>query len=181
MNEFSTYEYVVAKKREGAYRYARTGLIFLYVCFVLAAFIIGATIRLFVPMLALLPLATWILVFLTWRYVVIDYEYSVTSGILTFSKIYNNRTRKTVTDIKVKSAAAIAPLGDKLHRSRLDAYAPAVIYNALSSEEAPDAYFMIYQDEKGQKCAFLFEATAQALKIFRFYNAPATVVRDVTY
>lgn len=179
MNEFSTYEYVVSRKREGAYRYARIAMIFFYICFDVAVFAVGMMVRLFVPMLALLPLLTWMLVFFTWRYVVIEYEYSITSGVITFSRIYNGRSRRVVTEIKIKSASVIAPLGDRIQRSRLEAYAPEVIYSALSSEDSPDAYFMIYPDGQGKKCAFLFEATAQSIKICRFYNAPATVVGTV--
>ena len=63
----------------------------------------------------------------------------------------------------------------------MEAYSPEVIYNALSSEDTPDAYFMIYEDDNGRRCAFLFEATAQMLKICRYYNPSATVITNVRY
>lgn len=181
MNEFTTYEYVVPRARVGKYRLARAGLICAYILYAILFFLAFAAGRLLVPLIALLPLSTWMLVFFTWRYVNVEYEYSITSGVLTFTKIYGNRTRRTLTEIKIKSAATIAPLNQKLQRSRLEAYGAVRIYSALSSPDAPDAYFMIYENDEGERCAFLFEATAQALNICKFYNMPATLAGKVKY
>ena len=182
MNELhTTYEYAVAKKREGSYKWARVGLFIGYIFYVIIFFSVGVMSKLLVPCIALVPVTTWIVIYFTWRYVNIDYEYSTVSGILTFSKIFGNRSRKTVTEIKIKSAVTIAPLTDKLQKSKLDAYAPEIVYNALSTADVEDGYFMIYEDDSGRKCAFLFEATAQMLKICRYYNPSATVVTQVRY
>ena len=181
MNESATYEYVVAKKREGKYALARVALIIGYIFYVIIFFSVGILSRLLVPCIALVPVTTWILVYFTWRYVNIDFEYSATSGVITFSKVFGNRSRRPVTEIRIKNASAIAPLTDRLHKSKLEAYAPDVIYSALSTEDTPDAYFMIYEDEEGRRCAFLFEATAQMLKICRYYNPSATVITQVRY
>lgn len=182
MNDLhSTYEYAVAKKREGAYKWARVWLIIGYIFYVITFFSVGVMSKLLVPCIALVPVTTWIVIYFTWRYVNIDYEYSTTSGIITFSKIFGNRSRKTVTEIVIKNAVAIAPLTNTLQKSKLDAYAPEIVYNALSTADVEDGYFMIYEDESGRKCAFLFEATAQMLKICRYYNPSATVVTQVRY
>lgn len=181
MNESSTYEYVVAKKREGAYSLARVALIIGYILYVIIFFSVGILSRLLVPCIALVPVTTWILIYFTWRYVNIDFEYSATSGTVTFSKVFGNRSRRAVAEIRIKNASAIAPLTEKLHKSKMEAYSPEVIYNALSSEDTPDAYFMIYEDDNGRRCAFLFEATAQMLKVCRYYNPSATVITNVRY
>jgi hypothetical protein len=181
MNEFSTYEYVVAQKSEGKYRWRKIGMILLYVFYVITFFTVGAATAILVPCIALIPVTTWILVFLTWRYVEIEYEYSITSGVLTFTKIYGGRTRKTVTEIKIKDASVIAPFSDRLQESRFEAFRASKVYSALSSLYAEDAYFMLYVNEKNERCAFAFEATAQALKICKFYNPAATIVKQVKY
>ncbi len=158
----------------------RVGMIALYVVYVISLFTVGILTRLGIPMMALVPLTTWILIFFTWRYVSIDYEYSITSGSLTFSKIFGNRTRRAVLEFKLKDAVAIAPLSDRLQASKLEAYAPEIVYSALSDEGAEDGYFAIFEQD-GKKCAFLFEATGQTLKVCRFYNPSVTVVRQVRY
>ena len=179
MNEFSTYEYVVARAKVGKYRLARIALFCGYILYVIGFFLVFALARLFVPLIALIPLTTWILVFFTWRYVNVDYEYSITSGVITLTKIYGNRTRKTITSMTLKNAAVIAPLSWK--HPQYDAYHAEQVYNILSSPDTPDAYCILYVDENQMRCAILFEATSQALKICRFYNAPATVVSPVRY
>ena len=65
-------------------------------------------------------------------------------------------------------------------KGRIDSFAPEQTVCALSGEGTPDAYVALYS-ENGTKCAVYFEATAKALKIFRMYNAPATVTGKVRY
>lgn len=181
MNEFTTYEYTVAQKSEGSYRWRKTGFIALYVIYILTFFSIGLMTAIFVPCMALIPVTTWMLIYFTWRYANIEYEYSITSGIITFTKIYGGRTKKVITEIKIKDALSIAPFSDRLEESRFEAYNAKFIYNALSSLRAEDAYFLLFLNDKKEKCAFAFEATAQALKICKFYNPSATVVKKVKY
>ena len=179
MNEFTTYEFTVSQKHEGRYFWARILLFAAYVLYVIVVVIIGALTRIVAPMLALIPVSVWMLVFFTWRYVNVDYEYSITSGVLTFTKIYGNRSRKKITEIRLKDAQAIAPLGDRLQKSRLEAWGAEQVWSALSSSSAMDAYFITYINDKKEKCAFLFEATEKALKICKYYNPP-TVVTPVS-
>lgn len=181
MNEFSTYEYVVEQKTEGKYRWRKIGLIALYIVYVVTFFSIGVLTTILVPCIALIPVTTWMLIYFTWRYVNIEYEYSISSGVITFTKIYGSRTKKTITEIKIKDASLIAPFSDKLQESKFEAYGAKNVYNALSSLYAEDAYFMLYVNEKKERCAFAFEATTQALKICKYYNSTATVVKQVKY
>ena len=180
MNEFSTYEFAVSQKIEGKWRLARILLISFYILYpvLLLFFAMGTSV--IAPLLALIPISLWIIIFITWRFVSVEYEYSITSGVLTFAKIFGNNARKNIMEVHIKDATVIAPLTDKLQYSKLEAYAPEKIYSALSSPDAEDGYFMLYEQD-GVACAFLFEATAQTLKICRFYNPSATVVSKVRY
>jgi hypothetical protein len=81
MNEFSTYEFAVRQRKEGRWRAARIALIALYIGFPVAIMIFGAVNKVLLPLLALTPVATWMLVFATWRFVDIEYEY------MSFSKM----------------------------------------------------------------------------------------------
>jgi len=185
MNEFSTYEFVVGKKSEGTWKLTRIGMIALYVCFSLGmAFLLGFVLN--VPQLiAPLPIFIWILVFFTWRYVSVDYEYSITSGELTFSKIFGNRSRRTVLKLNLHDAIRIAPLDNEAEARKADAYLPEREFWAVSSQNAPDVYFILFEYAAGngkekRRAIFYFEATQRALQICRFYNPSATVITKVS-
>ena len=182
MNEFSTYEFVVAQKSEGKWRLARIGMVLLYVCFVLGTLLAGISLNV-LPPLALVPVFTWMLVFFTWRYVSVEYEYSITSGELVFSKIFGNRSRRTVLKLMLRDAVRIAPLDHAEEAAKATAYRPEREFSAISSQYANDIYFILFEYQTGKekhRAILYFEATQKALQICRFYNPSATVVTKVS-
>lgn len=185
MHQFSGYEFAVSQRREGKWIAARVGLIAFYAFFALTALFLGLKLRIIVPLLAFIPLSVWILVFITWRYVQVDYEYSIDSGVLTFTKIYGNRQRKRMFEVYLKDAVRIAPLADEAEAARGAAYGPEREFTGVSSMYAPDIYFMLFEldDKKNRekrRAIFYFEATAKALTICRFYNPSGTVITEVS-
>ena len=172
--DFTNYEYAVDKKREGSLKLLTYLLLFSYVAFVGAFFGILYWIRL-IPVGATIPIFLWILVFFTWRYVQIDNKYTMESGKLTFERIYGNRTKKVVAEFRMKVASIVAPLKD--NEENIKEFAPHHVYNALPSANCDDAYVAFYTDKDGKKCIFLFQATAQALKVFHYYNDKTVVTR----
>lgn len=186
MNEFATYEYSVRQKIEGKWIFARIALVFLYLSFVLAWILFGVRTRIFVPLLALIPVTTWMLVFATWRYVSVEYEYSITSGILTFTKVFGGKSRKKILELSLRNAVLIAPLDDEKARTYAEKYRPEREFHAISSLSSPDVYFLLFEyenkKEKQKRRAILyFEATDRALQVCRFYNTSATTVRETRY
>lgn len=177
MNEFSTYEYVVAEKKNARLVMKKIGFICGYVLFVILWFVFGFATNLF-PLLALIPLTTWMLVFFTWRYANVEYEYSVTSGTVTFSKVFGGRSRKQITEFKLKDCSLIAPLSES--DEKIKAFAPERDYVSMSSWDTPDAYVALLT-LNDKKTAVYFEATEKMLKICRFYNSPCTVIGKVRY
>ena len=169
MNEFSTYEYVVEKKNKGTGKLKPFLFIVGYAVIALGFLIFAVKSKLGAPLVALAPLALWIAVFLTWRYTKIEYEYSITSGILTFSEIYGGRSRKTITEFKIKDCVKIAPMSDYNPNKKAD-----VTYSALSGKASAVEYFAEFEDERGRNCVFFFEAPEKSLKICRFYNPANT-------
>ena len=184
MNEFSTYEFAVKQRIEGKWILARIAMISLYALFVGAWLLLGFSFSLIVQLLALIPITTWILVFFTWRYVAVEYEYSITSGELTFSKIFGNRSRRTVLHIKLRDAVRIAPLDNAEESARATAYTPEREFSAISSLRAPDIYYILFEhaarDGKKRRAILYFEATGRALQICRFYNPSSTVMTKTT-
>lgn len=177
MNEFGTYEYVVARKNKGTQKIKPLLLIVGYVVLTIGLLLFAVITKLGAPLISLAPLALVVVIFFTWRYTKIEYEYSITSGILTFSEIYGGRSRKAITEFKLKNCLNIAPLSEM---DELTERSANVCYSALSYSESPNAYFAEFDNEKGDRCVFLFEATEKALKICRFYNPSHTKVIKVS-
>lgn len=173
MNEFSTYEIISHQKSEGRFLIRKLLLLLFYIAFVCGWLVLGVITRIFVPLMALIPLTTWILVFLTWKYTNIDYECSMTSGIITFSKIYGGRSRRMVFEIPIKSIELIAPYNDDYLPSA-ERYMPKVQYSALSTWKYDSPYFALFENKRGERSIFIFEADEKSLKICRFYNPAAT-------
>ena len=184
MNEFSMYEFAVSQKREGRWIVARIGLIFLYIATGVAMLGMALVTRLFAPLFAFTPILIWLLVFITWRYVSVEYEYTLTSGTLTFAKIYGGRSRRRIFELSLRDAKRIAPLDNEQEAARAAAHRAELVFTGVSSMAAPDIYFMLFdfEDKRGKKrpVIFYFEATAKALSICRFYNPAATVLSNVS-
>ncbi len=175
MDPSSTYEYVASPRKQPAYRLKRALMVIAYAVYVVALLIVGMTTKLLVPMLALVPLSLWIIVFFTWRYVSVEYEYSLTGGVMSLSYIYGGRSRKHVADIRIKSMSAVAPF-DGEYIKQAEAYAPEHTLDFTSDLQKPEVYYALYETEEGRRGILYFEATEQTLKILRYYNS-AVVIR----
>ena len=185
MNEFSTYEFVVDQKVEGKWIWAKAGLLFFYISFGIAVVLLGIIYRLIAPMIAFVPISIWLLVFCTWRYTCVEYEYSITSGELTFAKVFGNRSRRRILTLDLRQAVRIAPLDNGEHSAKAAAWKPELEFSAISSPTAPDIYYILFEYGNGEKkekrrAIFYFEATKRALQICRFYNSSATVLTETT-
>lgn len=185
MNEFLTYEFVVSQKTKGKWLAARIGLIAFYCLYPVAILLLGMKYSFAAPLLAFIPISLGLIIFITWRYVSVDYEYSVTSGTLTFTKIYGNRSRRKIFEMKLKDAVRIAPLADQNEVARATAYTPEREFMGVSCMSAPDIYIMLFELHTGKggekrRAIFYFEATAKMLSVCRFYNPSGTVLSKPT-
>ena len=176
MDVQNTHEYVVSPKKQPIWRLKRALMLLAYAVYVTVLLIVGLNTKLLVPMMALIPLSTWILVFLTWRYVSVEYEYSLTGGVMTLNKIFGSRSRKKVAEIRVKAMTLVAPFeGDFIKEA--ERYAPERTVDFTSDLQKPEVYFALYETEDQRRGILYFEATEQALRILRYYNSQAVRVR----
>lgn len=173
MENFETYEYVIVPKKNAAQTVKKILFICLYVLFILAWLVFGVATGLGAPLLALIPLTTWMLVFFTWKYVNVEYEYAVASGRITFSKIYGSRTRRTIEVFDVRDADVILPLGRKETSRRLDDFDPQHESFYISSKESENAYVALYVDSDGIRCAVYLEILPMLMKSCKIYNSAA--------
>mgnify|MGYP003317482153 CR=1 FL=1 len=166
-NDFtSTYEYTVEQKAEGKFKLMKLSLILLYVLYPVIFMAILFIIQLF-QLFALVAVTEWMLVYFTWKYVKPEYEYSVTSGRVTFSIIRGKRSRREVVSFAIKDCLQIAPASDREWSERLELYNPEIIYSALSTTSSPDKYYAAFENGEGKRCVFYFEATEKMLKLCR--------------
>ena len=174
MSDFNTFEFVVDERPEGKRKalkfWGRFGLIAF-----IAAWVIVSLCTIFY--LAVLPLCLLGVVLYFWKIFNCELEYSMTSGIMTFSRIYGGLKRKKVLELTIKDFRGIAPRTAESD-AKLKAQGVAKTYMFASHSTAEDQYYATFE-ENGILCAVYFEATEKTLKILRYYN-PVTVVTKVS-
>ena len=179
MGDFESYEYVVIPKKDAKNRLKRGLLLLLYVIFIIGWLFFGLLSKIFVPLL--IPLTTWMLVFFTWRYVNVEYEYLVESGIITFSKIFGSRSRRRVLQFDLRDAERILPLCEQGTQRALDDFEPSKEYSFESTAEDPDSLVALCVDEDGNRIAISFTAASRLHKLIRLYNSAAIADRNIKH
>lgn len=174
----SAYEYVVAEKPSASLRMRRIALILLYVIWVLGFLAVGLLLRIVAPLLAFIPITLWILIFFTWRYTQVEYEFSFLSGQLTVSRILGGRSRKKLAEITIREASAILPVTDAnaeridQNEERVNAYSPEKTVVSVSHTDVPGIYALLWEVD-GIRRVLWFEPNERALKILKYYNNSA--------
>ncbi len=171
--ELADYEYTVAQKCEGKWRIFKWLMLSGYLAFSAAYFFAIYKTRFFV-LGALIPLFLWILVYFTYKYVKPEYRYRIAEGHIYFFKVIGKKQKEKLK-IKLCDAAYIIPLETAL--DEIQQFKPTKTYSALPSHSSTDSYIIMFADEKGERCAFMFKATSQCLKSLHFYNK-RTVLSD---
>lgn len=163
----SPYEYAVAEKKTAKLIFKRVTLILIYVFWTVLLLLIGMHTKAIVPLLALTPLSVWILVFFTWRYTQVEYEYSFFSGTLTVSRILGGRSRKELCCVTLKSVRQILPYEEE-NIPQIEQFQAEKSIVAASDEAAPEVYVILWTNDE-VRTALYFEANEQAIKILRYY------------
>lgn len=166
------YEYVIAEKKTAALICKRICLLLVYILWGAGFLVVGVTTRLLVPLMAMVPLTLWIIVFLTWRFTQIEYELSFFSGVLTVSRIYGGRTRKKLAEITIRNLEGVYPC-EEPYTEKINSFEHDKEIFAASSADAPELWAAFWKDEDGTRYVLWFEATEKAVKVFRFYNSSA--------
>jgi len=166
MHESSTYEFVVDEKPEGFQRVKKM-LCRIAVLSVPVGFAILCLAVQLYPV-AILPLSFLGLVLYFWKLFNVELEYSMTSGIMTFSRINGGMRRKKVLELTIKDMHEIAPY-DEEAREHLETLPLVKNHLFVSHMAAPDIYYAVFEED-GDLQVVYFEATAKALHILRYYN-----------
>ncbi len=166
MHESSTYEFVVAEKPEGL-RKLKKAFYRIAVLSVPIGFVILCLAVQLYPV-AILPLSFLGIVLYFWKIFNVEYEYSLTSGRMTFSRINGNMRRKKLLELQIKEMHEIAPYTDEA-KAHLETLPLVKNHIFVSSMAADDIYYAVFKKDEELQIVY-FEATEKALHILHYYN-----------
>lgn len=153
----------------------RLGLIGLGIGLVLglgAAMFAVPALQYFGGAIFLLLLGILILMWYLWRFVSIEYEYTILSGEITFEAVYGRRQRKKFYSASLKNLEKIAPVGGKAVKKENFPGVTREVFCAAKMDN-PKTWYAIVKEENGEKTLLFLEVTEKAEKALRFYNGRA--------
>lgn len=166
-------EHAVRKKADGSLLVKKSLLISVWIALPIVLTLFGIVLFKGAPT-SLLIAPFWIALSValgvyTYRFVSIEYEYTIASGYIIVDVIYGSKSRKTMVEVAIKDMEELAPYTPDSQRL-IDAKDIEKVYDAVSEMSAPDVYYGIFTNSKGQKSVLFFEAPDKALAVLRPLN-----------
>ena len=167
------YEYVVTPMMSRKLKMKKLLMIGLYVLWGGGLLIVGSIVKLILPLLAFIPISLWILVYFTWRYTQVAYEYSFFGGVLKVNRLLGEKSRRTIAEIKIRDLDSVSCCrSEDINTFEAD--------RKIFVASAPDAErltALVWTDENNQKNVLFFEADEKAMRILRYYNSTAVSIK----
>ena len=165
------FEYTVAEANNKALKTKKALFLAGYALYVLVVFAVLTSINPY--LIALVPVTLWMVIWLTWRFTQVEYEYSFFSGALTVSRVLGNRTRKKLLEIRIQNFSSVFA-ATEMNQSKIEAFAAENTIFAASEAKAENLWVALWTDaESGKRMALYFEPNEKAIKILKYYNAAA--------
>ena len=162
-------EFFYEKRAEGKLRVMKSLLVFGYILFVLAFFLVCYATR-FIPIFAICPLLTWILVYFTWRIVSYDVYYTFDRGHMEIGKLKKRKKavmRTPYVKLEAKSAVLVMPYERAVETDEYRSVRRVRDFSSTLSSAA--SIVIIYTDEQGNE-AVVLESTPKLLKLLKEYS-----------
>ncbi len=112
-----------------------------------------------------------VLMWYLWRFVSVEFEYTILQGEISFDIIYGRRSRKAFYSTPIRNMEKIASPESPSLAADLAA-ADKTIF-AASRMKNPNTRYAVIREENGSHTLLYFEITEKAEKSLRFYNAKA--------
>lgn len=159
-------EYLVKRKLDKANLLKRIGIILIAIVLLSAgAFVITkmppAAIGIFVAVAALV----WYL----WRFTNVEYEYIIIQGTVEVYKIYGEKDRKLILEIKTQNIEKVAPVSE--NPTVLDGKYD-IVTDISSGNSKDELYYVLYSDENGKGIIYL-NVIKKTLDVFKYYRSTA--------
>ncbi len=176
MSELQTYERLITQKTTGKLFWQKLSLITTYFLWLALCFSICTRTGITAPMLIFIPLSTAVLIFFTWKYVQVEFEYILGGNTFFLTRIYGKRKRKPLLEVPLKSTLLIAPSNaDSIKKA--ETLSPTDTVWAISSPKAQNIWFLIYDEDKEKRIMLFFEADDRSLRILR-HSCPRVTARE---
>jgi hypothetical protein len=170
-------EYVYDKKAEGRAKALKVLLICGYVVFVLAFFLVCYVTRV-IPVFALCPIFTRILVYYTWPIVSYDVYYTFEHGHMEFGKIKKRKReslRSAVLTLDVQRASVVAAYSDVQETEEFESVSR--VHDFASSYSSKNLIAIVFENA-GEREAVVFENTPKLARLLISYSS---VAKNVSY
>ena len=163
------YEYSVEVKNKKQKR-KKISFVAAYVAYVIIVFGVGAATRIIVPFLAFVPLSTWVIVWLTWKYTQLSYEYSFFKGEITVTCVFGTNKKNVLANIKIKKLTEVRYFNSDEGEKISDISADRVVF-AARSEQAERLAVLRWTEDDGGEAVLFIELDETAYKIIHYYNS----------
>ncbi|MBR7165030.1 MAG: hypothetical protein IKD18_02010 [Clostridia bacterium] len=121
---------------------------------------------------AIFFILTAYVIWLLWRFVSIEFEYTIHQGEISFDIVYGRRQRKHYYTAKLARVEKIAPLQNgQVPQADLQGVNKTVF--CATKKTSPFARYAVVHEEDGTKTLLYFEIMEKAEKVLRFYNSRA--------
>ena len=141
-------------------------------------FFLACYVSKLIPVFAVAPIFTWILVFFTWRLVSYDMYFEFSTGVLTLGRVRVRKSgakRTPFVSIPVKNAKEIAPFDASVS---LDA--TEKLYDFSASPTSNKRIFIRFEKD-GAPAVAIFEGTARIAKLLSAYSDIAHDLKGKTF
>ncbi|MBR2634435.1 MAG: hypothetical protein IKD31_02520 [Clostridia bacterium] len=121
---------------------------------------------------ALVPVALILVAFVVWylwRFVSVEFEYTVMQGEISFEAIYGRRQRKKVYSTPLSRVEKFARVENGRVPEADRARAAKEVFCA-SAMKNPNTWYALVKEENGETTLLLLELTEKAEKTLRFFN-----------
>ena len=129
----------------------------------------------FVPLVAAGILCTVLLMLISWKYLDVEYEYSIWYGSFELAKIYSKKKRKDLMSAEIKEFLLIAPASEE-YVNKAQHFEPQNTYCAISSKDAENVWLFVSGGKDEPRNLVLFEADDRMLTLLKTSN-PSVFVK----
>ena len=167
-------EYIVKQKNEGAVLFKKIAAAFGYAILlaILQVLIFAfAPPLLYIPLLIMALAFVGVVVFVTWRFLCLEYEIVIGNGELCITVIYGRSITKRLISLPIASISEIGTYDDAAYK-RLSSASLQKNYICISSLSAPEVFYAIYEDGK-DRCVIYFETDERGISILKQQNPTA--------
>jgi hypothetical protein len=177
-NNTQTYEKVVNASNSSKEKLKRITAVILYSVFFAVWMIFALNNHdILVPVLVAGVLCTVMLVLISWKYLIVEYEYSIWYGSFELAKIYSKKKRKNIVSAELCDLLLVAPATEE-YISRAEHMDIDKRHLALSSANSENMWLLVTGGKDMPRNLVFFEADERMLAILRQAN-PSVFVKKI--